>query len=199
MAGSPPRPEAAADLRAPSLRGPNVYLRPVTPDDYRSLHAAELSEELGPRWRFRGATPSPEQWSQATWDSTLAQFLVVDRGADRPIGIAAVHQANFRDGFAYLSAARFEPSRPSPVMMLGIALFLDYVFYCWDFRKLYMEVPEYNYEQLSSIVDRFAQLEGRLQDHLYLGGRYWDQMILAIHREQWNEASEQVLRVAGRG
>ena len=26
-------------------------------------------------------------------------------------------------------------------MILGVTLFIDYVFSCWDFRKLYMDVP----------------------------------------------------------
>jgi RimJ/RimL family protein N-acetyltransferase len=183
----------------PSLQGKSVYLRPLTPEDYHSLMRVELSEQLGPRWRFRGSTPSPEQWTQATWSSTLAQFLAVGRPSDRPIGIVAAHQANFQDGFAYMSAARFEPSRPSPAMMFAVAIFLDYVFSCWDFRKIYMEVPEYNYGQFESVIKRFAKLEGRLSNHSYFAGRYWDQMILAIHRDRWQAAGAEVLRAAELG
>ena len=180
----------------PPLRGKSVYLRPVTPEDYQSLLRVELSEQLGPRWRFRGSTPSPEQWSQATWSGTLAQFLAVARPSDRPLGIVAVHQANFQDGFAYMSAARFEPSRPSPAMMFAVAIFLNYVFTCWDFRKLYMEVPEYNYAQFASVIKRFAKMEGRLTGHTYFAGRYWDQMILAIYRDHWIPFAAEVLRAA---
>jgi RimJ/RimL family protein N-acetyltransferase len=180
----------------PSLQGRSVFLRPVVPEDYRSLRAVELSDDLGPRWRFRGGTPSPEQWSQVTWSSTLAQFLIVGRQSDRPIGVVAVHQANFQDGFAYMSAAGFEPSRPSPAMLIGLAIFLNYVFACWDFRKLYLEVPEYNYGRFSSVVDRYCRLEGRLRDHMYFNGRYWDQLTLAIYRERWGKEAEHLLRVA---
>lgn len=180
----------------PSLQGRNVFLRPVGPEDYHSLRAVELSEQLGPRWRFRGATPSPEQWSQVTWSSTLAQFLVVARHSNKPIGIAAVHQANFQDGYAYMSAAHFEPSRPSPAMMIGLAIFLNYVFSCWSFRKLYMEVPEYNYERFASVVDRYGRLEGRLRDHLHFGDRYWDQLTVAIYRDRWRSAGAKAVRAA---
>src|SRR5882724_4934050 len=61
----------------PSLQGRTVYLRALTPNDYPHLHFAETSTELAPRWRFRGSTPSPEQWAQASVQSVLAQFLVV--------------------------------------------------------------------------------------------------------------------------
>jgi RimJ/RimL family protein N-acetyltransferase len=177
----------AERFSVPSLYGRHVYLRPVTPQDYGFLHVAETSGELGPRWRFRGATPSPEQWAQTTWGSVLAQFLVVNKADNVPVGILAVHQANFQDGYAYLSAARFKPAEKTSAMMLGLAIFLQYVFSCWDFRKLYLEVPEYNYDQLASGVGRFFTLEGQLRDHSFLGGRYWDQMTLAIYRDTWIE------------
>ncbi len=45
---------------------------------------------------------------------------------------------------AYFAALRFEPGDRSPLMVLGISLFLRYVFTNWEFEKLYMEVPEYN-------------------------------------------------------
>jgi RimJ/RimL family protein N-acetyltransferase len=168
----------------------------VNPDDYRFLHAVETSEQLGPRWRFRGTTPSPEQWAQVSWSTTLAQFMVIGRQTDAPVGIVAVHQPDFQDGHAKFSAARFDPGKPSPAMMLGLALFLDYVFGCWNFRKLYMEVPEYNYEQMASGSGSFFEVEGRLRDHYYFSGRYWDQLILAVHRHSWIDRSAAVLRVA---
>jgi hypothetical protein len=74
----------------PSLRGRTVYLRALTPNDYPHLQFAETSTELAPRWRFRGSTPSPEQWAHATLPSVLAQFLVVERKEDRPIGTVTV-------------------------------------------------------------------------------------------------------------
>lgn len=180
----------------PSLQGRDVFLRPVVPEDYRFLHSVELGSELGPRWRFRGATPSPEQWGQVTWSSTLAQFLVVGRQSTKPLGIAAAHQANFQDGYAYMSAAGFEPSRRSPAMMIGLAIFLNYVFACWNLRKLYMEVPEYNYARFASVAERYGQLEGRLRDHLYFNGRYWDQLTLAVYRDNWQRVGAKALRAA---
>ena len=200
LAGIRPASTCAAKLTrsasVPSLTGRTVFLRPVNPDDYRFLHAVETSDQLGPRWRFRGATPSPEQWAQVNWSSSLAQFMVIGRQTDAPIGVLAVHQPDFQDAYAKISAARFEPAKPSPAMMLGLAIFVDYVFECWSFRKLYMEVPEYNFQQLASGVGRFFETEGRLRDHYYFAGQYWDQVILAIYRERWREQAEPVLRIA---
>jgi hypothetical protein len=78
-------------------------------------------------------------------------------------------------------------------MMFGLALFLRYVFTCWNFRKLYMEVAEYNYEQFSSGAGRFFEVEGRLREHFYYGGRYWDKLILTLSRETFRDRGAAVL------
>jgi RimJ/RimL family protein N-acetyltransferase len=78
-------------------------------------------------------------------------------------------------------------------MMMGIGLFFEYVFGCWDVRKLYMEVAEYNFPQMESGIGRFFELEGRLRNHTYLAGKHWDQLTLALYRDAWT--SERVQRL----
>jgi hypothetical protein len=183
-------------FRVPSLRGRHVFLRPVTPDDYRFLRAAELGGELAIRWRLRGASASPEQWAQNLWQSVLTQYLVVGSREPTPLGLVAVYQPNHRDGYAFLAAERFGPPRPVPAMMFGVALFIEHVFRCWDFHKLYLEVPEYNVSQLASGVGRLFALEGRLREHLWYDGRRWDQIVLALYRETWARESRRLLAAA---
>jgi hypothetical protein len=182
-------------LQLPSLQIHRVLLRPLSPADYTPLRAAETTPPLGPRWRFRGMTPSPEEWARLTSERQLAQFIVQRTTDDVPLGLVQLHNANFQDGHAQLSVARFGPSQPSPELILGLGVFLRYVFFCWNFRKLYMEVPEYNYDQISSGEGRFFSVEGRFKDHLFLGGRYWDQLILAMYRDIWQRTGEPLLEM----
>jgi hypothetical protein len=185
-----------SSFRVPPLRGRHVFLRPVAPDDYRFLRAAELGGELAVRWRLRGASASPEQWAQNLWQSVLAQYLVVGAREPTPLGLVAVYQPNHRDGFAFLAAERFGPPRPVPVMMFGVALFIEHVFRCWNFHKLYLEVPEYNVSQLASGIGRLFTLEGRLREHLWYDGRRWDQIVLALYRDTWARESRRLLAAA---
>ncbi len=148
------------------------------------------------RWRSRGATPSPEQWTQRLWQGVLAQYLVVGNQEPTPIGLVAVYHANFQDGYAYLGAERFGPPRPTPLMMFGVALFVDYVFSCWDFHKLYVEVAEYNVAQFQSGIGRFFELEARLRGHLWYDHRRWDQLILALYRDSWRREAQGVIAAA---
>jgi hypothetical protein len=182
-------------LGLPSLQVRQVLLRPLSPADYTPLRAAELVPPLGPRWRFRGMTPSPEEWARLTSERQLAQFIAQRTTDNVPLGLLQLHNAGFQDGHAQLSIARLGPPGPSPELIVGLGIFLRYVFYCWDFRKLYMEVPEYNYDQISSGEGKFFSVEGRFKDHLFLGGRYWDQFILAMHRETWQRSGEPLLQM----
>lgn len=196
--GEPPEfppPEAAepgGGLSIPPLRARHVYLRPITPSDYPFLQMLETVGDLAPRWRHRGVTHSPEQWVGTLWSDVLAQFMVVTTSTNKPIGRVLVYHPNFQDRNAYFAAMRFDLTDRSPLMMYGIALFLRYVFTNWDLEKLYMEVPEYNYEQFASGYQRFFEIEGRMRGHLRTGARSWDQLILAIYRQQADRESARV-------
>lgn len=174
-----------------------MSLRAVRRQDYDTLHAREMESDVGPRWRFRGATPTPEWWSRTALSGVLAQFFVVSAKRDAPIGLVLVHDPAFQDGFASVSALRFDSAeRPggSPTMLLGVALLIRYAFACWNFRKLYMDVAEYNYGQFASGVGKYFVMEGRRRAHYFAGGRYWDEIQLAIYREEWPRWGEAILR-----
>jgi acyl carrier protein len=167
---------------APSLRSRHVYLKPITPGDYPLLQILETVGDAAPRWRHRGVTPSPDQWAQTLWAGVLVQFMVVGAQTNKPIGRVVIYQPNFQDRHAYFAAMRFDPADRSPLMVLGISVFLEYVFGHWEFEKLYMEVPEYNLDQFASGLGRLLEIEARLRGHLKLGGRSWDQLVLALYR-----------------
>jgi hypothetical protein len=130
------------------------------------------------------------------WQNVLAQYIVVAARTGKPLGVVLAYRPSFQDRFAYVGAATFGPRKRSPAMMIGVAMFIHYVFSCWEFRKLYMETTEYNYEQFESGLGRLFEVEGRLKQHSYFGGRHWDEIILALYRDTWESYSERVLRVA---
>ena len=167
------------------LRGPYATLRVVNPEDYPHLRMLETSGEMATRWRLRGTTPSPEQWAQSMWNGVTAQFLVTETKSGREIGLVAMYGANWQDGHARLAAGRFDLRTRNPAMIFGVAMFLEYVFGNWDLRKLYMDLPQYNYPQFSSGLGRFFDIEARLREHTFASGRHWDELTLAIYRDRW--------------
>jgi hypothetical protein len=125
----------------------------------------------------------------------LAQYLVQAPRQRRPIGIVLAYNPNFQDQYAYVAAASFDSQTRSPVMMLGFGMFINYVFTCWPFRKLYLETSEYNWDQFASGEGRYFEVEARLRDHLFFGGRYWDQLTLGMYRSTWLDLGRRLLAV----
>ena len=70
-----------------------------------------------------------------------------------------------------------------------IVVFLRYAFSVLDLRKVYAETTGFSLAGAQEIVDRFDSLreEGRLADHHYLGGRFWDLIVLAIYADQFSK------------
>jgi hypothetical protein len=178
----------------PPLAGRHVALRPVMPADYQMLQMLETNSAIGAHWRFRGQTPSPDKWVANLWNGVLCQHLIFAHSAELPIGLVCVYRASFQDRHAYLSAVRFELEGTNALMMRGLALFIQYVFGVWDFRKLYLESPSYNVPQFASGIGRFFEVQGRLTDHYEYAGRFWDLVLLTIDREAWLREGQRVVR-----
>ena len=73
-------------------------------------------------------------------------------------------------------------------------LFVNYLFTNWNFRKIYVEAPSFVLEYYKSALGRVFVEEGRLREHEYFGGRYWDKLICAIWRHDWDELQARGLR-----
>ncbi|EQD25851.1 hypothetical protein B1A_22129 [mine drainage metagenome] len=84
-------------------------------------------------------------------------------------------------------------------MVEGVALFLDEILRNWNFRKLYMEAPEFNVDQVKSGLGSFFHEEGRLKAHHFYDGKYHDQLLLALYRDEFEEMAPFIRRALGIG
>lgn len=180
-------------LDLPKLQGRRVAIRPVVPSDYELLYLHETGSEHGARGVLGGSTPPFADWLQQRSRGVLAQHIIESRNEHRPLGMASVFSADFQHGHAHIAVLSFRAESPSPLVMIGLGLFLRHTFSCWPFHKIYLDVAEYNYHQFASGAGRFFEVEGRLREHHFLNGRRWDHLILAIHRDSWEGGLENVL------
>jgi RimJ/RimL family protein N-acetyltransferase len=188
-------PEAIGGFTPPTVTGRHVYLKPLAAEDYHSVRLMELTSDLRVRFRFRGATPGLPQWMQAN-ETALVQFLVVRSSDHVPVGLTGIYNQSFHDQYAYFVAAKFGRGLRAPLMVMGSALLIDYTFKCWPFRKLYLELPEYNLPQFAHGHGRMFVQEARLREHMYFDGRWWDRLTYALYRRTWEERSARVLAAA---
>jgi RimJ/RimL family protein N-acetyltransferase len=169
-------------------RARHVGIRPVTMADYDFLFSLAASEETGFRWRFRGGPPRPERFPDDLWSQAFVQFIVEHVKTGRPLGLATAYAANLRDRYCFISFILI-PAATGGWALEGAALFVNYLFRHWGFRKLHGEVLEFNLSNFRSGIGRLFEEEGRFRDHEFFDGRYWDVVNITLWRDEWEKKS----------
>jgi RimJ/RimL family protein N-acetyltransferase len=166
------------------LLGRRFSLVPLTPEYHRALYVLSVTDQNSFRWRFHGTTPSMETFERSLHTGVLCQFVVVPTGQQqRLMGLVVAYNANLQNGYCFLAAVT-HPSAGAGILEAA-GLFLRYLIRNWPFRKIYLEVPEYNDRQYQSAVNAgVLKEEGRLKEHQYFLDRYWDLVTYAIYRDE---------------
>ncbi|WP_018637135.1 phosphopantetheine-binding protein [Parafrankia elaeagni] len=175
-------PTSSAELGPPVLAGQFFRLVPVLPPALPFLYSLAVSQDVGFRWRYRGSVPPYPQFEQELWHGMLVQFLVESIQTNQPAGHLICYNADLNLGHAYVGAAMASPYLGTGIAAEPVRLFINYLFDVWPLHKLYLEMPEFNYQQFASAGERALRVEARLRDHDYYRGRRWDRIILAAYR-----------------
>lgn len=70
----------------------------------------------------------------------------------------------------------------------AVGLLLDYAFRFRNLRRVWLEVHAANERAIRSYRSCGFVEEGRMREHVWLGGRYVDNVILGVLREEWEGA-----------
>lgn len=178
-----------------TLIGRRVGLKPLEQSDLSYLYSLSTNDTVGYRWRYRGTVPAIEQFVADLWLGVLTQFVIVDLKSSKPVGLVVAYQHDVEHGTAQIGIVT-EPSQWRTLStMEALHLFIRHLFGVHNLRKLYAEMPAFNYEDVSSGLDQLFRLEARLNDAHYWAGRYWDLLVLAIDRTEWETAAPRFDRV----
>lgn len=178
---------------APILRTRRVALQHIEPRHYDFLFSYAVRDEQN--WRWNGRPVGPEAFRESLWDRVHAQFVVA-RTDGAPVGVVRAYGANFHHRYVYVQVGFVDSEVRFGTTMEATALFVNYLFERWDFRKLYAEVTD-SYPAFAAGAEKYFDVEGRLRDHIFINGRYRDLLILSIRRERWLEYRDRFLRIAG--
>jgi RimJ/RimL family protein N-acetyltransferase len=178
--GTPPLPRVRSPL-APVLSTHAYRLTPVQESDLGFLYSLAAHPETGYRWRYRGNPPRPDEFAADLWGQVLVQYVAREESSGRPAGLVVAYSADPAQGHAYVGAV-FTPEHAGTGLAAEItAVFVRYLFHTFRLRKLYLDVPGFNWPQVSSGDGRLFRVEGVLRDHDYYAGRYWDKYVCAIY------------------
>jgi RimJ/RimL family protein N-acetyltransferase/aryl carrier-like protein len=166
---------------APVLGNHAYRLTPIRESDLDFLYMLAVHPETGFRWRYRGNPPPPQQFAADLWGQVLVQYLARETTTGEPAGLVVAYAADLAQGHASVGAV-FTPEHAGTGLAAEItALFVRYLFHTFRLRKLYLEVPGFNWDQVESGAGRLFQVEGVLRDHDFYAGRYWDKYVCAIY------------------
>jgi RimJ/RimL family protein N-acetyltransferase len=175
---------AAGSALVPVLSTHLFRLTPIDRNDIGFLYALAVQPETCFRWRFRGAPPPFERFAAELWSQVLVQYVVRHAADDSPVGLVVAYAAAPGLRHAYVGAVFHPQHTGTGLAAQAVALFVRYLFHTFPLRKLYMEVPGFNWPQLRSGEDRLFRVEGVLHDHDYYAGRCWDSYLCAIYPDQ---------------
>lgn len=122
-----------------------------------------------------------EFWQQLHGDKHI--MLVAEDCDDKVVGAIYSYGAQFVDQHCFVTVYVEDEYRHlgyGPVMM---ALFINYLFTYFSFRKVYLEAYDYNGESRSPI-ERFGfELEGTFCEHRYFDGKWHSLKRYALFRK----------------
>lgn len=182
----------SGDLVQPSLR-------PLLDDDAEWLYGLNVHPDRVASGRFSGRVFSFSHFVQHMWTGVLCQSVVVDLWSGRRLGHVSCINADLRNRIAYLTVIGDPAYDKSGALMLGLGCFVSNLFLAWQFRQLYAEIPEFNYDSMFASGEGWLfEVEGRLHRDRLSQGRYWDMIIVAIDAERWSRSgSELAARYVG--
>jgi RimJ/RimL family protein N-acetyltransferase len=175
----------------PYLIGPTVYLRPLEPEDARTVAGWFNDPEVNRFLRsYRPLTRAAEEdFLRRLGESSSDLGLgVVTRADDRLLGVAGLHQIDVRNRHAALGIA------------LGVKeawgkghgtettrLLVRHAFRTLNLNRVWLHVYEYNARGVRAYEKVGFRLEGRLRQDTFRDGRYWDTLVMGLLRDEWQD------------
>ena len=174
------------------MTGSQVYLRPLTGEDAAAfvpwVNDAEVTRTLA-----IGAAVMDRQAEQAWIEKMNASgsdvfFGIVIQETDRLIGSIGLNQIDFRYRSASLGMMIGEKSMwGKGYGTEATRLVVRYAFEELHLNRVQLHVYEYNLRGIRVYEKVGFRREGMLrQEHVY-NGRFWDTVVMAILREEWEE------------
>lgn len=170
------------------LRSRRVVLRPVLKEDLplfiRWINDPDVSQFLNVFFPMMEA--DEQEWfdSLPKRKSTDIVFVIVVDG--KAIGTMGIHNINWKNRTAITGA--FIGEKDYWGKGLGSEakmILLDYAFNTLNLRKICSTVIAFNERSYRYSLKCGYKEEGRLKEHHFKHGTYWDEILLAVFRDDW--------------
>ncbi len=177
-------------MKNPFLIGNKIYLRPLEREDAPHCLAWFNHPEITRAlliYRPINLRAEEEFIDKALHNEHELALGIAIRDTDRLIGGTGLHQIDFKDrraGFGISIGEKEEWGKGYGTEVTR--LMVQYAFETLNLHRVWLHVYEYNQRGLRTYEKVGFQKEGILRQDTYREGRYWDTIVMAILREEWD-------------
>jgi RimJ/RimL family protein N-acetyltransferase len=177
-------------MQNPFLIGTKIYLRPVEREDARQCVAwfnhPEITRTLLTHRpiNLRAEEQFIDKALQNERDLVLG---IATLASDRLIGVTGLKDIDYRNrhaGFGITIGEKEEWGKGYGTE--ATRLVVAHAFETLNLNRVWLHVYEYNERGIRSYEKVGFQKEGILRQETYREGRYWDTIVMAILREEWD-------------
>lgn len=179
------------------LSGKGIYLKAVSDEDLSYLYSKECDLEEKHLWSESRCIPIAFEYKNEFWDRLKnfyhTFFMIYTKKENKPIGFLFSYQFNTNDRICYTTIYVEKEYRKTRVAAVAGTMFCDYLFSFYDLRKIYAIVYDYNNASKDFLTHAGFSEEGRLKEHRYYSGKYYDMLTLALYRDTFYEKMKKVI------
>jgi RimJ/RimL family protein N-acetyltransferase len=170
------------------MRFRNLTLRPLRDTDIElavkwSSDADSLKYWISNRAIADDSTTTNEFWRQIR-SGDKHVLLIAENDSGEIVGMIYSYNPQFVDQNCFITVyvdSKFRGRGYGAIMM---ALFIDYLFTYFSFRKIYLDVYEYNNASVDPVKNFSFQLEGVFGEHRYFDGKWHTMNRYALYRTE---------------
>lgn len=162
-------------------------VRPLNADDLPTIYSWVVSEQIA--WSWYGEPVSSDGFARSVWQGAFQQGVVQSRDDGSLLGHLALYGADMHNQRCYVAVGYPEEYQRRGWPLEGLAMFLDWSFERFPFRKLYFEVFEQRMHQFSSVTSRGPiREEAVLEDYNFFRGKWSNVHVLSLRRDDWESS-----------
>ena len=122
--------------------------------------------------------------------ATRVNFIVSTKQKGIPIGVASISDIDRQNGHARISLGIADTSRRLGWYGIDLMIVLcDIVFYQFGFNRCYMCINDNNQLAMRTANNFGFRMEGQLRSHIFTGGKYVDQWVLGLLKDEYEKIS----------
>jgi hypothetical protein len=137
----------------------------------------------------RPGLPAPHELEAVLDFGAVAGWMVEDvvDGVPRPVGLVTLYDGDDRSGTVWLDSVGLPGERHEAARAVATVALVEEALFVRGYRKLYTRHGGYDAPPLGYLQCPVHE-EVRMTDQLRHDDFWWDEVITAVYRDEWDEA-----------